>query len=236
MTMIPLTGASAVSAMHLHAHMLAAGRRVIATDVRPARDPHDVVEIDLVNANAVDSVDEILPFSAISNEKSWSFIQSENIERTRYIVEGARRHGVRRVVFASSCQVMGFHPTADVHIRLNAPVRPDTMYAVFPPKSSRDARNFYDREDLARPVNGGLDMRDLGFRSVYPLADSPNPLFVNEPDPGLSWRPQASCRVYVAIAREGETDFEDPVNRTIGGAFDRHDSCSKNCQFASGGE
>jgi nucleoside-diphosphate-sugar epimerase len=204
--MILLTGASAVSAMHLHAHMLAAGRRVIATDVRPARDPHDVVEIDLVNANTVDSVDEIVHFSAISNEKSWSFIQSENIERTRNIVESARRHGVRRVVFASSCHVMGFLPTANVSIRLNGPVRPDTMYAVFLPKSSRNARNFYSRDDLVRSVNCGLDMRDLGFRTVYALSDNPNPFCVNEPDPGLR-RIQASCRVYAAIAREGETNL-----------------------------
>ncbi|WP_320197464.1 hypothetical protein RMR16_020500 [Agrobacterium sp. rho-13.3] len=215
MTMILLTGASAVSAMHLHAHMLAAGRRVIATDVRLARDPHDVVEIDLVNANTVDSVDEIVHFSAISNEKSWSFIQFENIERTRNIVEGARGHGV-----------MGFLPTADVSIRLNAPVRPDTMYAVFPPKSSRDTRNFYDRDDVARPVNGGLDMRDLGFRTVYALSDNPNPFCVNEPDPGLR-RLQASCQVYAAIAREGETNFEDSVNCMIDGAFDHHDSRSE---------
>lgn len=251
MRTILLTGANGVLGSHLHAHMLAAGRHVVATDVRPALGRNDVVEADLFNADAVDSlvegVDEIVHFGAISNEKSWSLIQAANIEGTRNIFESAHKHGVRRVIFASSYHVMGFHPAVDAPIRLDAPVRPDTMYAVskifgesygrycyerygleclvvrictaFPPKSSRDARNFCDRDDLARLVDCGLDMPELGFRTVYALSDNPNPFFVNEPDPGLDWKPEASSRAYAAIDPDAAINFEDPVNRMVGGAF-----------------
>ncbi len=251
MRTILLTGANGVLGSHLHAHTLAAGRHVVATDVRPALGRNDVVEADLFNADAVDSlvegVDEIVHFGAISNEKSWSLIQAANIEGTRNIFESARKRGVRRVIFASSYHVMGFHSAVDAPIRLDAPVRPDTMYAVskifgesygrycyerygleclvvrictaFPPKSSRDARNFCDRDDLTRLVDCGLDMPELGFRTVYALSDNPNPFFVNEPDPGLDWKPEASSRAYAAIDPDAAINFEDPVNRMVGGAF-----------------
>ena len=251
MTTILLTGASGVLGSHLNAHMTAAGRRVLATDIRSAPDRQDVVEADLSDADAVDSlvkgVDRIVHFGAISKEQDWDLIQSANIDGTRNIFESARKHGVRRVIFASSYHVMGFHPTVDAPIRLDAPVRPDTLYAVskifgesygrycsdrygveclvirictaFAPKSSRDARNFCDRDDLARLVDCGLDMPDLGFRTVYALSNNPSPFFVNEPDPGLSWKPHASSRGYAAIAPDAQINFDEPVNRVVGGAF-----------------
>ncbi|MDV3253712.1 NAD(P)-dependent oxidoreductase [Devosia sp. BK] len=251
MTKTLLTGASGVLGSHLHAHMLAAGRSVIATDLRPAGDERDVIEADLSNADAVNRLvkgtDAVVHFGAISNEKSWDLVQAANIEGTRNIFESAHTHGVRRVIFASSYHVMGFHPTRDTPIRLDAPVRPDTLYGIskvfgesygrycydrygleclvvrictaFPPKSSRDARNFCDRDDLARLVDAGLDLPDLGFRTVYAISDNPNPLFVNEPDPGLGWSSQSSSRAYPEIAPEAEIDLDEPVNRVVGGAF-----------------
>ena len=251
MTTTLLTGASGVLGSHLHAHMLATGRSVIATDLRQAGDGRDVIEADLSNADAVNRLvkgaDTVVHFGAISNEKSWDLIQAANIEGTRNIFESALAHGVRRVIFASSYHVMGFHPTRDTPIRLDAPVRPDTLYGIskvfgesygrycydrngleclvvrictaFPPKSSRDARNFCDRDDLARLVDAGLDLPDLGFRTVYAISNNPNPLFVNEPDPGLGWSPQASSRAFPEIAPEAEIDLDEPVNRVVGGAF-----------------
>ena len=43
--------------------------------------------------------------------------------------EGARRHGVKRVVYASSVHALGYHEV-DAHIPVEAPVRPDSLYGV----------------------------------------------------------------------------------------------------------
>lgn len=251
MTTTLLTGASGVLGTHLHAWMQAAGRQVVATDIRPASDGRAIAVADLADAAAVDrlvsAADAIVHFGGVSNERDWPLIQSANIEGTRNIFESARRHGVGRVIYASSYHVMGFHPTKDAPIGLADPTRPDTLYGIskvfgenygrycfdrygleclairictaYPPKSSRDARNYCDRDDLARLVDAGLDMPSLGFRTVYGISDNPNALFVNQPDPGLAWRPQASSRAFAEIAPEGPIDLDEPVNRVVGGAF-----------------
>ena len=251
MSLTLLTGASGVLGRHLHDWMRASGRRVIATDLRPGEDGRDVVQADLADPQAIDGlmsgVSSVVHFGAVSNEQDWALIQSANIEGTRNIFESARRHGVGRVIFASSYHVMGFHPTQDAPIGLDAPVRPDTLYGLskvfgesygrycfdryglqclairictaYPPKSSRDARNFCDRDDLARLVDRGLDLPDLGYRLAYGISDNPNGFFVNQPDPGLGWQPQASSRAFAAIAPDGPIDLNEPVNRVVGGAF-----------------
>lgn len=251
MTTTLLTGATGVLGTHLHAWMLAGGRRVVATDLRVAADGRDIVQADLAKPEQVDSlmagVDCVVHFGGASNERDWSEIQSANIEGTRNIFDSARRHGVRRVIYASSYHVMGFHPTIEAPIGLDAPVRPDTLYGVskvfgeaygrycfdrygveclvirictaYPPKSPRDARNYCDRDDLARLVDRGLDMPDLGFRTVYGISDNPNAFFVNDPNPGLAWVPQASSRAFAAIEPDAAVDLDEPINRVVGGAF-----------------
>lgn len=248
---ILLTGATGLLGTHLHAWFAKAGRDVVATDMRAASDGRDIVLADLGDAAAVEKlmagIDTVVHFGAVSDEQAWADIQRGNIEGARNIFESARRQGVRRVIFASSYHVMGFHSTGDTPIRLDAPTRPDTLYALskvfgenygrycsdrygleclvirictaFPPGSPRDARNHLDRDDLCRLVDCGIDKPDLGFRVVYGISDNPNPFFVNEPDPGLAWRPQFSSRAFTNIDADGPIDTSDPVNRFVGGGF-----------------
>lgn len=46
-----------------------------------------------------------------------------------YIYEGARKHGIRRIVCASSVHAIGLHEIG-AHIPVDAPVRPDCLYGV----------------------------------------------------------------------------------------------------------
>lgn len=251
MARILLTGAAGRLGTHLHAWFARAGREVVATDMRPAEDGRQIVLADLGDAAEVDAliagVDAVVHFGAVSDEQAWPEIQRGNIEGVRNVFEAARRHQVRRVIFASSYHVMGFHPTTETPIGLDAPTRPDTLYALskvfgenygrycwdrygvecltirictaFPPGSTRDARNHLDRDDLARLVDCGLDMPDLGYRVVYGISDNPNPFFVNRPDPGLAWRPQFSPRAFAHIDADGPVDQTQPINRFVGGGF-----------------
>jgi uronate dehydrogenase len=42
---------------------------------------------------------------------------------------GARKHGVKRVIYASSVHAIGYHEV-EAHISVDAPVRPDSLYGV----------------------------------------------------------------------------------------------------------
>ena len=59
---------------------------------------------------AVDGVDGIVHLGGHSVEGPWETILGANIVGCYNLFEAARRHGVARVVFASSNHVVGFYP------------------------------------------------------------------------------------------------------------------------------
>src|SRR5882757_7973070 len=78
---------------------------------------------------AVAGVDGIVHLGGFSVEGPWDAILQANIIGCYNLFEAARRHGVERVVFASSNHVVGFFPRQR-RIGVDAPVRPDSRYGV----------------------------------------------------------------------------------------------------------
>ncbi|MXN53712.1 NAD-dependent epimerase/dehydratase family protein [Shinella sp. AETb1-6] len=78
---------------------------------------------------AVEGVDAIVHFGGVPLERPWEEILDANIRGSYHIYEAARKHGVRRVVYASSVHAIGYHPL-EAHIDTDAPVRPDSLYGV----------------------------------------------------------------------------------------------------------
>ena len=60
------------------------------------------------------------------------------------VFEAARKHKVRRVVYASSSHVVGFHRQSEV-IGVDAPLRPDCLYAVTKCFGEALSRYYFDR-------------------------------------------------------------------------------------------
>lgn len=79
--------------------------------------------------DATRDVDAIVHFGGAPLERPWNEILDSNIRGSYNVYEGARRHGVKRVVYASSVHAIGYHPL-DAHIGTDAPVRPDSLYGV----------------------------------------------------------------------------------------------------------
>ena len=76
-------------------------------EMAPAAGPHEeVVHCDLADKaevhRLVEGVDAILHFGGVSVERPFEEILGANICGVFHIYEAARRHGVKRVVFASS--------------------------------------------------------------------------------------------------------------------------------------
>ncbi|MGS0561623.1 NAD-dependent epimerase/dehydratase family protein [Microbacterium aurugineum] len=88
----------------------------------------DLADLDALTA-AAEGVDVIVHLGGIADEASFEEIRRVNIDGTYHVYEAARRAGVRRVVYASSNHVVGFHP-AEAVLDESASLRPDTFYGV----------------------------------------------------------------------------------------------------------
>ena len=96
-----------------------AGEEICHLDMR------DITSVE----KSMEGMDCVVHLAGIPHEDTWDNILSVNIEGTYNAFEVARRQGVRRVVFASSNHVIGFHRREEV-IDTDAQPRPDSRYGV----------------------------------------------------------------------------------------------------------
>lgn len=117
-------------------------------DLGPANAGEEVVICDLADKTAVhhlvDGVDAVVHFGGISLEDRFEPILQSNIVGVFNIYEAVRKHGVKRVVFASSNHVTGFYKQSD-KIDTDAPMRPDGLYAVSKCFGENLSRFYFDR-------------------------------------------------------------------------------------------
>jgi uronate dehydrogenase len=89
-------------------------------------------------------VDAVVHLGAVSIEGPFEPILQANILGTYHVYEAARRHGVRRIVFASSNHVIGFYRQGE-RIDADAPLRPDGYYGVSKAFGEQLSRFYFDR-------------------------------------------------------------------------------------------
>ncbi|RZI88976.1 MAG: NAD(P)-dependent oxidoreductase, partial [Variovorax sp.] len=94
----------------------------------PAAGAHEeVVPCDLADKQAVDALvagcDAVVHLGGVSVERPFEEVLEANIKGVFHLYEAARRHGVKRVVFASSNHVIGFHKQTET-LDANAQRRP----------------------------------------------------------------------------------------------------------------
>jgi len=114
-------------------------------DGEPARDVTSATDLDA----AMPGVDAVVHLAGQPTEAPWPVIRDANIEGTFGVFEAARRHGVRRVVYASSNHATGFTPLpADGTLPADTPPRPDTLYGVSKVFGEALGRYYSDRYGL----------------------------------------------------------------------------------------
>lgn len=121
------------------------------SDIAPLGEPREGEEAlvcDLADAAAVDAlvagVDAIVHLGGVSVERPFEEVLPANIQGAYNLYEAARRHGVRRVVFASSNHVTGFYRQGEV-IDATAAPRPDSYYGLSKAFGEQLARFYFDR-------------------------------------------------------------------------------------------
>ncbi|MDB5947512.1 MAG: NAD-dependent dehydratase, partial [Ramlibacter sp.] len=129
-----LTGAAGGLGRMLRSRLRPYARVLRLSDIAPlgaADAGEEVMPCDLADKAAVDALvqgcDAIVHMGGLSTEHAFEQILEANIKGVFNVYEGARRHGVRRVVFASSNHVTGFHPVGET-LDADSPRRPDGYY------------------------------------------------------------------------------------------------------------
>ena len=213
----------------------------------------EVVQCDLADRDAVlalvEGADGIVHFGGISVEDRFEPILQANIIGVFNLYEAARKHGVRRVVFASSNHVTGFYKQ-DERIDASAPVRPDGLYGVSKTFGESLSRFYFDRHgietvclrigssfpqvkdrrmlatflsyrDLIELVRCSLFAPNVGHTIAYGTSNNRESWWDNSRASHLGFKPQDSSEKQRARV-EAEVPLpaaDDPVRVYQGGAF-----------------
>ena len=213
----------------------------------------EIVLADLADATAVDAmvtgVNAIVHLGGMSVEGPFGPILQANILGVYNLYEAARKHGVKRVVFASSNHVTGFY-RQDETITADHPPRPDGMYGLskafgedlsrfyfdrygietacvrigssFPePKDRRMLATWLSFDDLHRLITACLTTPVLGHSIIFGMSDNAVTWWDNSRARHIGYVPQDSSDVFrdAVYARTTAPDLNDPVALYQGGGF-----------------
>ena len=241
---ILITGASGRLGTQLRRGLAPLARKLRLADVALIADlqPHEEAQIfDLADQAAVHAaaqgVDAIVHFGGVPLERSWDSILNANIRGSYHVYEGARKAGVKRVVYASSVHAIGYHRLDD-QIDADAPHRPDGLYGLskcfaedlgrlywdkfgietvalrifssFPkPTDRRMLWSWLSFEDCVRLVAAALTAPHVGFTLAHGISDNPLKVVDNRLSDHLGWHPRDSTEPFRASV-EANTPVPDP--------------------------
>ena len=226
-------------------------------DLGPAQPNEECVVADLAQASQVDAAvagcQAIVHMGGISVEAPFEAIMQANILGVYHLYEAARRHGVKRVIFASSNHVVGFYRQGET-ITADHPPRPDSFYGVskafgedlsrfyfdrwgietacvrigssFPePKDRRMLATWLSYDDLHRLVIACLSTPVLGHSIVFGMSNNAVTWWDNSRARHVGFVPADTSDVFrdAVFARTPTPDLSDPAALYQGGAFVRAD-------------
>lgn len=222
-------------------------------EMPPATGPHEeVVTCDLADKAAVDRLvegcDAILHFGGVSTEHAFEAILGANICGVFHLYEAARRHNVKRVIFASSNHVIGFYKQSE-RLDAHSPRRPDSYYGLskafgedmatfyfdrygietvsirigssFPePQNRRMLDSWLSYDDLVQLIERGLYAENVGHTLVYGASANKNVWWDNRYAEHLAYHPKDSSEPWrAAIEAQPALAEDDPLRIYQGGAF-----------------
>lgn len=216
MTALLMTGAAGRMATAIRPHLLEDFERTHLYSLSAIASLHegeqefigDLEDLDALSRAAA-GTDVIVHLGGKADEAPFGEIISSNIQGTYNVFEAARRSGVRRVVYASSHHVTGFHPVTD-RVSEHSAVRPDTYYGVSKvfgeslgrlyhdkwglevvclrigvcreaPENSDQLRTWLSIPDSIRLVRAAATHElSTGFATVYGVSNNSRAFWVNE--------------------------------------------------------
>lgn len=251
-----LTGAAGILGQWLRPKLLEKHKILRSSDIKdpgPALKGEQVVVADLGDRAAVDKLVEgtkaIVHFGGISVENTFDNILHSNILGTYNVYDAARKHGVKRIVFASSNHAIGFH-TRDEKLDANALQRPDTYYgvskafgedlgslyvdkygleiaclrigtAIPEPREPRHLSTWLSYPDLLQLIEACLTAPKLDFAVLYGASANDRGWWDNSLNAHIGFKPKDNAEKFAAkiLAGGDKRDPNDPAVKYQGGTF-----------------
>ena len=210
---------------------------------------------DIVDATALDAVfpgvEAVVHLAGQSTEASWPDVREANIEGTFQLFEAARRHGVRRVTYASSNHAVGFTPRGIEDLPADTPPRPDTLYGVSKAFGEALGRYYSDRydmqvaclrigtcattppdyrslatwlspDDCARLVHAALTAPDLTYALVWGISANTRRWWSLDAGRAIGYEPLDDAETFAGHL-PAERDQPRPSDDLVGGGFTTDD-------------
>lgn len=253
---ILITGAAGRLGSHLRRGLVPLAKTLRLADIADLGPlaPHEEAQVfDLADQAAVmaavEGVDAIVHFGGAPLERPWQEVLDSNIRGSYHIYEAARKHGVKRVVYASSVHAIGYHALTD-HIDANAPHRPDSLYGLskcfvedlgrlywdkfgiesvmlrifssFPePADRRMLWSWLSFEDCIRLTSAALTAPSVGFTISFGMSDNRVKPVDNRLAGHLGYQPQDNTETFRAglEARLPRPEASAPAVQRLGGWF-----------------
>lgn len=224
--------------------------RVAITDLQPNESAR-IAELsdEAAILKLCEGVDAIVHFGGAPMERPWEEVLNSSIRGSYHIYEGARKQGVKRIVYASSVHAIGYHRLED-QIDANSPHRPDGLYGLskcfvedlgrlywdkfgietaalrifssFPePADRRMLWSWLSFDDCIRLVIAALTAPRVGFTVSFGMSDNTVKTVDNRLANHLGYHPQDNTEPYRAAveARTPTPDPKAPAVQCLGGWF-----------------
>lgn len=225
----------------------AAGRTALV----PLVDGEDVMHGDLRDGAVADrlleGVDVLIHLAGTSVERPLPEIIDNNLSALVAVYEGARRQGVRRVVFASSNHAIGMYPVTE-HLGLDCALRPDGFYGLSKVWGEALARMYWDKhgiesvcvrigsclerpteprhlstwfghEDFLHFIDRCIEAEHVGFTVVWGVSANKRSWWNNRGAEHLGFRPTQDAEAYAAEILARPNPLDALGQRFQGGSF-----------------
>ncbi len=252
-----VTGASGRIGRVLMTGLAAAGHDARGLDSIGADDPwaDRIVVADLATDDdaldaAVAGVDAVVHLAAIAAETDFETAMASHVGLTHRVLESMRRHGVGRVVYASSNHAVGFTPR-EALLPIETRQRPDSFYGLGKvagealcslyhdrhgiaaaclrigsfrerPTTRRHLSTWLSHGDAVRLVDACLGAPDLGFTVVYGISANTRAWWDLTSARAIGYRPVDDAEAWAAEIEAGAATPDDEADaRYVGGDFTR---------------
>ncbi|KIN63770.1 3-beta hydroxysteroid dehydrogenase/isomerase [Sulfitobacter noctilucicola] len=224
----------------------------IADDIGNLYDGERYVKADLAKFDEieplVEGADMVVHFGAIVDEVPFEEMLGPNFIGSYNIWEAGHRHGVRRVVYASSIHAVGMYPKTEF-IGTDVPHRPDTFYGLAKCFTEDLGRMYWEKrqmesvhlrilsaaqvtnpralgswlsyDDLVRLVRVAIDTPVVGFTIAYGVSANDRAPVDNALASFLGYRPQDNAEQFAEqiLAEAPQADPTDIGTMCHGGPF-----------------
>lgn len=256
MTKVALSGAGGNMGKILRARLLERGVDLrSAGGLRPLEPlvaGEDLMHGDLRDPAVVDrlltGVDVLIHLAGTSVERPLPEIIENNLRALVEVYEGARRHKVRRIVFASSNHAFGMYSVND-KLSLDAPYRPDGFYGLSkvwgealarmywdkhgiegvsvrigtcmgkPPADFRQLSTWLGQEDLMQLIMQCITAPDIGYLAVWGVSNNTRSYWSNAGAEHFGYEPRENAEDYAEEILKRPNPLDPTAQKYQGGAF-----------------